>query len=226
MVRPAKSSDKSSTASKVSVTPVVVVSLTNETSAVATKAPRAKKAKVETTLSAPVEVASTLTNTVVLETAGESVDSSSLVSKMTEFGAKLQQMTSVFATVKNDFKTLEKAVAREVKIAQKASNKKRKTSGQRKPSGFVKPTRISDELAEFLGKTVGTEMARTEVSREINQYIRSNGLQDTTNGRKINPDAKLIKLLKLSKEDELTYFNLQKFMKHHFVKLEGAVATA
>jgi upstream activation factor subunit UAF30 len=105
-----------------------------------------------------------------------------------------------------------------MKIAQKASSKKRRNNGNRKPSGFIKPTRISDELAEFLGKNVGTEMARTEVSKEINAYITTNDLQDKANGRKINPDDKLTKLLKLSKEDELTYFNLQRYMKHHFIK--------
>ena len=64
--------------------------------------------------------------------------------------------------------------------------------------------------------------------KEINAYIQTHSLQDKSNGRKINPDAKLTQLLKISKEDELTYFNLQKFMKHHFVKAEvpGAVATA
>jgi len=157
--------------------------------------------------------------------ADAAADVSSLPVKMTEFNAKLQQLVSLFSTVKNDFKTLEKAVAREMKNAQKLSSKKRRNNGNRKPSGFIKPTRISDELAAFLGKTVGTEMARTEVSKEINTYIQSHGLQDKSNGRKINPDAKLTQLLKISKEDELTYFNLQKFMKHHFVKAD-APATA
>ena len=152
-------------------------------------------------------------------------DASSLPVKMTEFNAKLQQLVSLFSTVKNDFKTLEKAVAREMKIAQKLSSKKRRNNGNRKPSGFIKPTRISDELAAFLGKTIGTEMARTEVSKEINAYIQTHSLQDKSNGRKINPDAKLTELLKISKEDELTYFNLQKFMKHHFVKAEVLGAT-
>ena len=86
------------------------------------------------------------------------------------------------------------------------------------PSGFVKPTPISNELAEFLGKAIGTEMARTEVSKEINAYIQAHGLQDRDNGRIINPDERLRKLLRLSERDELTYFNLQKYMKHHFIK--------
>jgi upstream activation factor subunit UAF30 len=69
-----------------------------------------------------------------------------------------------------------------------------------------------------LEKPEGTEMARTTVTREINAYIRTNLLQDKSNGRKINPDAKLAALLKLGKTDELTYFNLQKFMSPHFAK--------
>jgi len=151
------------------------------------------------------------------------VEHSSVVHNMKEFSAKLQLLTGLFSTVKNDYKTLEKLVAREMKNAQKITQRKRRTNGERKPSGFIKPTRISDELAEFLGKSVGTEMARTEVSREINAYIHSNFLQDKENGRKINPDAKLAKLLKLNSQDELTYFNLQRYMKHHFIKAEDPV---
>ena len=183
------------------------------------KAPRAKKvAAVKET--APVVESAVTAAPVVAPVAEESAVST----KMLEYGAKLQQLVGLLTGLKNDFKNLEKAVSREMKSALKASAKKRRTSGNRQPSGFVKPTRISDELAEFLGKTVGTEMARTAVSKEINAYIRANNLQDVKNGRKINPDNKLSKLLKLSKEDELTYFNLQKFMKHHFIKAEPVVS--
>jgi chromatin remodeling complex protein RSC6 len=152
---------------------------------------------------------------------------SSVAARITEFSAKLQQIGGIFATMKTDFKNLEKAVSRELKNAQKSSSKRRKVStGNRQPSGFVKPTRISDELAKFLGKSVGVEMARTAVSKEINAYIREKGLQDAANGRKINPDASLTKLLNLQKTDELTYFNLQRYMKHHFIKAPAAAATA
>ena len=154
-------------------------------------------------------------------------DVQSVGSKMTEFGAKLQQLNSIFATIKTEFKTLEKAISRELKAAQKSSSKRIKRAGNRAPSGFVKPTLISDELATFLGKESGIEMARTAVSKEINAYIRTNQLQDKVNGRKIIPDAKLSALLKIQSDDELTYFNLQRFMKHHFIKTEAvAVATA
>ena len=146
-------------------------------------------------------------------------DSIELVSqRMTEFSAKLQQLISLFSTVKSDFKTLEKSVSREMKLAQKASAKKRQSSGNRKPSGFVKPARISDELAAFLGKESGTEMSITDVSKEINAYIVKHKLKNAQNGRIIHPDAKLTKLLKVQKDDELTFFNLQRYMKPHFAK--------
>jgi chromatin remodeling complex protein RSC6 len=187
----------------------------------APKTPRTKKVAAPKVEAAPVAAAPAAAAAPAVE-----ADVSNLPLKMTEYSAKLQQMVGFLSTLKNDFKTLEKSVAREMKAAQKLSSKKRKNSGNRKPSGFIKPTRISDELAAFLGKTVGTEMARTEVSKEINAYINAHGLQDKANGRKINPDEKLTKLLKISKDDELTYFNLQRFMKHHFIKAEVVVATA
>jgi len=96
------------------------------------------------------------------------------------------------------------------------------SSRNRIPSGFVKPTKISNELAEFLGKPAGTEIARTDVSRLINRYIQVNGLQDPQNERVINPDSKLRSLLAIGTNDELTYFNLQKYMKHHFYRTDNS----
>jgi chromatin remodeling complex protein RSC6 len=141
-----------------------------------------------------------------------------LAEQSVEFLAKLQQLSTMISTLKSEYRALEKKWSREVKSAQKVSSKRKRKAGNRAPSGFVKPTKISDELASFLGKEKGTEMARTEVTRDINKYIRTNNLQDKENGRKINPDTKLAALLKLKKTDELTYFNLQRYMSPHFAK--------
>lgn len=148
-----------------------------------------------------------------------------LTQDFTEFMSKLQQVTQLMSSLRTEFRTLEKKANRELKAAQKANAKRKRKAGNRSPSGFVKPTLISNELATFLSKPVGTEMARTEVTREINTYIRANNLQDKSNGRKINADTKLSKLLKLKSDDELTYFNLQKYMSPHFAK-SGAAAVA
>jgi len=136
---------------------------------------------------------------------------------------KLQGAQSLITSIRAEVNELKRQHARELRQANKA-NKRRKTNANRAPSGFVKPTLISNELAAFLGKPEGSVLARTEVTREVNAYIRSQQLQDKENGRKINPDAKLLKLLKLKKGDELTYFNLQKYMAAHFAKSTPAVA--
>jgi upstream activation factor subunit UAF30 len=183
------------------------------------KEPKAKAAKPE-----PVAVAPVVDTPAA--TLAEEVDGAELAAQATEFLAKLNQLGSLFASLKTEFRTLEKKWSRELKTAQKSQAKRKRKSGNRQPSGFVKPTKISDELAKFLEKPVGSEMARTDVTREINKYIRSHNLQDKENGRKINPDAKLQTLLKLKKTDELTYFNLQRYMSPHFSKAEKASTTA
>lgn len=145
-------------------------------------------------------------------------DEFSISSGFSDFISKFQTMLSQFNTLKSELRSLEKATVKQLKVAQKLSNKKRR-KGTRAPSGFVRPSLISDELAKFLGKPSGTEMARTDVTREINKYIRANNLQDKDNGRKINPDKELTKLLKLEDSIDLTYFNLQKYMGPHFPKV-------
>lgn len=137
--------------------------------------------------------------------------------EFTQFINKFQSMISQFSALKAELRVIEKKTTKELKIAQKLTNKK-KRKGTRAPSGFVKPAPISNELADFLGLNHGSEMARTDVTREINKYIREHSLQDSNNGRKINPDKKLSTLLNVTPDIELTYFNLQKYMGPHFPK--------
>jgi chromatin remodeling complex protein RSC6 len=133
-----------------------------------------------------------------------------------EISNLLQQLISAATQLKTLIKNTDKQVAKELKMASKSTKHKKKTTGTRAPSGFAKPTLISDELAVFLGKDLNTLMSRTEVSKEINVYIKNNSLKDETNGKIIHPDEKLEKLLNVGKEIELTYFNLQHYLKHHF----------
>ena len=159
-------------------------------------------------------------NEVVASEVVEETDTADVVLSDTfaTFLSKLQNLATQMNGLKTEFRSLEKKAVRELKTAQKYQAKRKRKNGNRSPSGFVKPTLISDELATFLSKPSGTEMARTEVTREINTYIRANDLQDKTNGRKINPDKSLAALLKIQNGDELTYFNLQRYMSPHFAK--------
>jgi chromatin remodeling complex protein RSC6 len=138
---------------------------------------------------------------------------------------ELESLIEEFATLKagvsaalSGLRDFKKKNDRTIKRLVKSQSKKKTPSGPRKPSGFTKPTKITTELATFLGKPAGTEMARTDVTKEINAYIRQHNLQDSENGRKINPDKKLAQLLQIKKDDVLTYFNLQRFMSPHFIK--------
>jgi chromatin remodeling complex protein RSC6 len=197
------------------------------------KLPKPKSAAVST----PVESAPIPTNIVVGESSvtASSVpasavtavpDTSALLGMYADYSNKLQAAHATWTALRSEFRILERQTARELKNAQKASMKKKRKVGNRAPSGFVKPTLISNELAGFLGKPEGSEMARTDVTREINKYIRTNNLQDKENGRKINPDKKLTSLLKLKKDDELTYFNLQRYMSPHFAKASSSASSA
>jgi len=193
-----------------------------------TKAPSAKSVKAEPPVQEVVldsqKGVQEIENIVVTS---DAVDHS-ITSGFSDFITKFQSMLVNFNSLKTELRNLEKMTVKQLKVAEKLNNRKRR-KGNRAPSGFVKPSLISDELAKFLDKPCGTEMARTDVTREINKYIRANNLQDKSNGRKINPDKPLTQLLKVSDTVELTYFNLQKYMGPHFpkvAKVEASVATA
>ena len=219
---PKKTSTKTAETESVP-TPVVAAAAAEPVVAVKKeKKPKAVKAEVAPVVVAPV------TESVVEEAHVDAPADGEvpLAEQSVEFLTKLQQLGAMIASLKVEYRTLEKKWSRELKTAQKQSSKRKKRAGSRAPSGFVKPTRISDELAKFLEKPAGSEMARTEVTRDINKYIRTHKLQDEANGRKINPDSKLAALLKLNKSDELTYFNLQRYMSPHFAKAVKAEVSA
>jgi chromatin remodeling complex protein RSC6 len=191
-----------------------------------TKAPKAPKApktvdtpvKVEVPPPPVVEKVEPVTTEVVVEAAV------SLSTLFTNLNKTVHDLTSQLSLVKGELKQLEKFVGREMRVLDKFNARKNKNKGNRAPSGFVKPTKISEELATFLGKEPGTLMARTDVTKQITAYIRSNSLQDKANGRLILADDKLKKLLNYDEKtiadpkDHLSYFNLQRYLSGHFEK--------
>jgi upstream activation factor subunit UAF30 len=173
--------------------------------------------------SVPV-VVETVTETT--EPVSEVTEEQSLLADYTNLSLKCQQAASILSSMKKELLALEKKTNRVLRTIKKTSSKRKSKSGNKQPSGFTKATPISQELAKFLGKTPDTEMARTDVTKEINSYIRAHKLQDPQNGRKINPDKALSTLLRIKSGDELTYFNLQRFMSPHFPKSGAALAAA
>lgn len=86
----------------------------------------------------------------------------------------------------------------------------------RPPSGFAKPTPLSDEMCEFLGLSAGSELARTEVTKRVLAYVKDNELQNKENKRVIEVDDKLKTLLKPADDEQVTYFSIQRLLKVHY----------
>lgn len=148
----------------------------------------------------------------------------------TDFASLVEQLKAVQNTIR-DLSTfaskLEKRVSKEGRLlAKKANGKKKRRVTNGEPSGFSKPGQVSDDLRSFLSLGKDELIARTDVTRRITEYCRKNGLQDQKDKRILLPDKKLKNLLNIKKGDQLTFFNLQKYMKVHFPNKEGVFPTA
>lgn len=153
-------------------------------------------------------------------TSGQITEWSDIESQFSNIAARLKEFREFQTSLTSDVRLLQKNVQRFLKeTARKNKRRSKPAEGKapRAPSGFAKPALISTALCTFLNKPKGTEMARTEVTKFLTTYIKEHNLQDPENKRRILPDKKLGKLLNAG-SNEVTYFNLQKYMKVHFPK--------
>ena len=149
------------------------------------------------------------------------VDDSLIESFKTEFNDLSGIVKDTISTLRNlqsRMTALDKRITKEVKTLEKKKHKKHRATGT---NGFSKPGNISDELREFLQLNKDELIARTEVTKKITEYCNTHNLQNESDKRIIIPNAQLRKLLRINKSDELTYFNLQKYMKVHFPNKDG-----
>ena len=184
----------------------------------AAKKTATKKATTTPVVAEPVVVEPVVAAPVATETVVEKSQLELFEERFTAITEQVNALRSMSTSLAGDLKSLRKDVVRAVK---KSGRRKRtpltaEEKANRAPSGFAKPTIISDELCSFLGKPIGTEVARTEVTKFLSLYIKEHNLQDTVNKKVIHPDAKLKALLNCSDSDELTFFTIQKYMKGHF----------
>jgi len=134
-------------------------------------------------------------------------------------------------SLQQQVKTLEKSVNKELKGVKKVSDKAaaQKPKTPRAPSGFAKPTKVTKELCDFMNRPEGTEIARTEVTKILSEYIKTNKLQEQSENskNKIVPDDKLRSLLGITSEESvnLTFFNIQKYMNKHFISSKSQTQT-
>lgn len=132
--------------------------------------------------------------------------------------SKIEMMEKESKTMKVELRKVLKSYVK------KTQKKTRKHDPNRAPTGFAKPSLISDALCKFLNKPSGSKMARTDVTKEVNKYIKEHNLQNPENKKEIKADSTLTKLLNLKKGDDLNYFSLQKFLKDHFPKEDTSVS--
>ena len=111
---------------------------------------------------------------------------------------------------------------RELRAAEKSNKRRRDPNRPKKaPSGITKPAPISKGLSSFLGVPEDTELARVEVTKRLNKYFNDHNLKNPDNKKIImyTKDKNLKKLFThVPKDEELTFFNLQRYMKVHYPK--------
>ena len=190
------------------------------------KAAPTKTAPVQEPAPAPAPVQETVAP---VTTEAPVVNDTPYLEEFTAVVSELDTAMNTIRVLKARLQKLEKQVHRDTKALNKKANGKR----PRKPrdpnapkSGFAKEGPVSDEMRKFLGLKKDELISRTDVTKRIHEYCKSKNLQDPTDKRHIKADASLRKLLKMSKDDDLTFFNLQKFMKVHFPNKEGVFPTA
>ena len=193
----------------------------NTTKAKATKNTKKTSAPKKVVVETPV-VETPVVETPVVETHEEDTGYDQ---EFMELQTNLKGAINLIKGLVTHVNKLEKRLNRDKRVLEK----KLKTKPRRASNGlngFSKPGPISDELAKFLGLTKGDLVARTEVTKKITAYCKAHDLQKKEDKRQIVADAPLRKLLRLEKTDELTFFNLQKYMKVHYPNKEGVYPTA
>jgi chromatin remodeling complex protein RSC6 len=95
---------------------------------------------------------------------------------------------------------------------------------RRANNAFLKPRLLSDELATFMSLPAKSQKSQTDVTKFVSTYVKEHGCFDPAHKRRIVPDAKLAKLLRVTDKQEVTYLNLQSFLKVHFIKTDAPKA--
>ena len=194
-------------------------------------APKVVKAKKEKVTASKVEivvptVAAGATTAPTVTTPAQTSDA--LLSNLTE---QLKALSTEFTTRVRDAVKATQEAAKAAKKEARDSKKKRKVDpatlnpeqraaweARRANNAFLKEKPLSPELCQFMGLKAGEKRSQTDVTKFISEYVKSHSCFDPTFRRRIIPNAALAKLLRVDDKTEVTYLNLQKFLKVHFIK--------
>jgi upstream activation factor subunit UAF30 len=135
----------------------------------------------------------------------------SLKKELVELKEQFTTLSETVEKLKSDNKKMARQLKKVVKEQEPADKPKR-------ANGFAKPLKMSPELCNFLGVSEDTEMARTEVTKAITEYVKKHNLQNPDNKRELILDDKLKSILKPDNDVTVTFFNLQRWVSPHYKK--------
>ena len=194
-------------------------------------APKAVKAKKEKVTASKVEIVvpTVAAGAPAVVAAAPAQTSDALLSNLTE---QLKALSTEFTTRVRDAVKATQEAAKAAKKEARDSKKKRKVDpatltpeqraaweARRANNAFLKEKPLSPELCQFMGLKAGEKRSQTDVTKFISEYVKSHSCFDPSFRRRIIPNAALAKLLRVDDKTEVTYLNLQKFLKVHFLKV-------
>ena len=205
----------------------------------ATPAPKAAKAAAEPKVAKAPKAAKTATPakaevTVPVVVAASTEAPAPTTSSETQLAALAEQLKSLSSELSTKVRDAVRAVQEAAKTAKREardSKKKKKVDPstmteeqraayekRRANNAFLVQRPLTDELCHFMGLKSGETRSQTQVTKFISEYVKSHSCFDPSFKRRILPNAALAKLLRVGDKDEVTYLNLQSFLKVHFVK--------
>ena len=138
----------------------------------------------------------------------------------TRVRALLLQVTEATRALKREARDSKRR--RKIDPADMTPEQKATWEARRANNAFLKLRPISDELASFMGLPAKSQRSQTDVTKFVSTYVKEHACFDPSFKRRIVPDAKLAKLLRAKDGQEVTYLNLQSFLKVHFLKPDTA----
>ena len=216
---PAKKSDS---APKVAAVPAPVVVAAPAAPVKATKVKAAAPSKAVLTVPT-VEAPSAPAAEVETKVESSDVILAGLAEKLKALSAELTTRVREATKSVADAIKATKREARDIKKKKKnpadMTPEERKTwEARRANNAFLVQRPLTDELCSFMGLKSGEKRSQTEVTKFISGYVKQHNCFDPNFKRRILPNSALAKLLRVSDKDEVTYLNLQSFLKVHFIK--------
>jgi chromatin remodeling complex protein RSC6 len=137
------------------------------------------------------------------------------------------ELSSKLAAVSHELVEVSKAVKRELRNSKRrrkvdpatlSPEERTAWEARRKNNAFLKMRPLTDEMCTFMGIPAKSQRSQTDVTKFVSSYVKQHSCFDPSFKRRILPDAKLAKLLRTKDKDEVTYLNLQKYLKVHYLK--------